>query len=468
MDAYKPVNAKIKIKPVYPVMTHSGAYEGPCRVGKKEDLTPEAEMVRFRRGFDDFCEDLRSRIGPHGEVLEPVMLQWADDFVVPGAQLDALAPEVYEADIVLIGASGLQQMPAVRIAERYAKPMVMMGQVAASDITAYLRARGMEGYCFLDYADLNYFLSLLRVRKALQQTRLLVAMKGNLLTSGVVSGISDLEGLKERLGVGSVLVNSDDILGAMRKLSAEELEEAEQLTDRLLANSEEASMNADDLLPSVKFYVAARQTLERYEANAFTIPCFEVCASQVMEQERVAFCLTHTLLKDEGIPSACEGDINVLMAMAVLMYLSRRSAHMGNVMVHDRAKNIIGVHHDVPGLKMNGFDEPDLPYAVVNFTQGGWGGTIRYDISRDIGRPVTIARFNPQATKLLVASGEVTGCAGYTEVGCSLRYEMKVADADEFYELHQDFGHHFGLVLGDYAESLKDLGKLAGFEVVTV
>jgi len=100
-------------------------------------------MVRFRRGFDDFCEDLRSRIGPHGEVLEPVMLQWADDFVVPGAQLDALAPEVYEADIVLIGASGLQQMPAVRIAERYAKPMVMMGQVAASDITAYLRARGM-------------------------------------------------------------------------------------------------------------------------------------------------------------------------------------------------------------------------------------------------------------------------------------------------------------------------------------
>ncbi len=468
MDVGKPVEARIRIKPVYPVLTHSGAYEGPCRVGKKEDLEPAAEMARFRQAFDEFCGDVRSRIGPDGEVLEPVMLQWADDFVVPAAELEKLAPEIHEADVVLVGASGLQQPPAVAIAEKYGKPIVMIGQVATSDITAYLRARGMEGYCFLDYADLNHFLSLLRVRKALRQTRLLVAMKGNLLTSGVVSGIYDLEALKKRYGVDSVLVNSDDIVQAMRELSAEKVEEAEELTRRLLAGSEESSMSADELLPSVEFYLATKQMLERYEANAFSIPCFEICATQVMEQERVGFCLTHTLLKDEGIPSACEGDINVLMAMAVLMYLSRRSAHMGNVSVIDRAENIIGVHHDVPGLKMKGFDKADLPYAIVNFTEGGWGGTIRYDISRDIGAPVTIARFNPDATRLLVASGEVTGCEGYTKVGCSLRYEMRVADADEFYELHQDFGHHFGLVFGDHADDLREVGRLAGFEVVTV
>lgn len=468
MDACKPVNAKIRLKPVYPVLTHSGPYEGPCRVGKKEDLTPEAEMVRFRQAFDEFCEDVRNRIGPHGEFLEPVMLQWADDFVVPAAELDKLAPEVHDADVVLVGASGLQQLPAVRIAERYGKPIVMIGQVATSDVTAYLRARGMEGYSFLDYADLNYFLSLLRVRKALQQTRLLVAMKGNLLTSGVVSGIYDLEALKERYSVDSVLVNADDIVQAMRELSEEQREEAVELTLRLLTLSEQTSMEAPELLPSVEFYMAAKQMLERYDANAFTIPCFEICATQVMEQEKVGFCLTHTLLKDEGIPSACEGDINVLMAMAVLMYLSRRSAHMGNVSVTHRAKNIIGVHHDVPGLKMKGFDKPDLPYAIVNFTQGGWGGTIRYDISRDIGDPVTIARFNPQATALLVASGEVTGCEGYTKVGCSLRYELRVADADGFYELHQDFGHHFGMIFGDHADDLREVGRLAGFEVVTV
>ena len=34
--------------------------------------------------------------------------------------------------------------------------------------------------------------------------------------------------------------------------------------------------------------------------------------------------------------------------------------------------------------------------------------------------------------------------------------------------LHQDSGHHFGLAFGDYAEDLKELRRLAGFEVVTV
>lgn len=139
---------------------------------------------------------------------------------------------------------------------------------------------------------------------------------------------------------------------------------------------------------------------------------------------------------------------------------------MGNTYVVDWEENIIAVHHDVPGLKMKGLGEPDLPYAVKNFTVGGWGGVIRYDISRDLGEPVTIARFNPQGTALLVAGGEVTGCQGYLDGGCSLSYHLRIADAAGFFRLQQDFGHHFALVFGSYVEDLKQSGLLAGFEVV--
>jgi len=33
----------INVKPVFVQLVHSAPYEGPCRVGRKEDLDPEME-----------------------------------------------------------------------------------------------------------------------------------------------------------------------------------------------------------------------------------------------------------------------------------------------------------------------------------------------------------------------------------------------------------------------------------------
>ena len=46
MHGTKPVDVKVNIKPVFFQLIHHAAYEGPCRVGRKEDLTPEADRRR--------------------------------------------------------------------------------------------------------------------------------------------------------------------------------------------------------------------------------------------------------------------------------------------------------------------------------------------------------------------------------------------------------------------------------------
>jgi len=460
------LDQRVRIKPVFLQLIHSAAYEGPCRVGELASLTPETDRRRAQEGFEAFKAAIPENLTDEAEVLEPAVVQWADDFVVPDAELEALAPDIYGAYLVLVGHTGLPQYPAVKIAERFRTPLAMVGHVSTVDITACLRAQGLEGYAFLDWEDLNRFLSLLRVRKALQHTRLLIALKGNVVPTGVVSSIADLEGLKRRYGVQYELITADEVLDAMRELPEEDARHARELTAELIANAEQSDMDEDQLLPSVRFYLAACRTLARHEANAFTLPCFEICATQEMAEERVTFCLAHSLLKDDGIPSACEGDINVLMSIAVLMYLSRKTPYMGNTSVADRKHNLIRVGHDVPGLKMHGFEEPDAPYGIKSFTAGGWGGTLRYDISRDVGEPVTIARLNPAGTRLLVETGEVVDCTGYMDVGCSMAYHIRVDDAERFFRLEQDFGHHFALVLGNYLEQLEEFGRLAGFEVV--
>ena len=108
------------------------------------------------------------------------------------------------------------------------------------------------------------------------------------------------------------------------------------------------------MMGSIYFYLTTRSLMEKFNCNAFTSSCFELCSTQIPEKKKFVPCLTHTLLKDEGFPSSCEEDISVLLAMAILMYISKKSSYMGNPRVVD--KNTIRIIHDVPGIKMKGID----------------------------------------------------------------------------------------------------------------
>ncbi len=459
-------DAKVNIKPVLTSLIHSEAYEGPCRTGALKELTPDADMRRSREFFEKFSRELRQNLGNHANIMEPVLFESHDDFIVRETELLKLEPDIFAADLVLV-AGGLNQRPAITIGERYRKPVGLLGWVTSVDVTAYLRSHNLEGYAFLDNDDLKRFLKLLQVRKAFRQTRMMIVTQGDSFPSvGVVSSIADLDGLRNRLGVDHVFISASQMIEAMDNLPADVEQEAKKLTDRLVRNAQACHMKKEDVMPSVRFFETAKLFLERYECNAFAIPCFEICATKVMEQRRVAFCLAHSLLKDMGIPSACEADTNVLMAIALLTYLSGKSVFMGNSWEKDRKKNILRVCHDVPGLRMKGLDKPSLPYELRNFTVAGWGATIRYDFKQDKGQSVTLARFNPAGDKVLVAAGKIVGGDGFDGISCSLAADIKINDVVDFFEKEQDFGHHLAMVYGDYTAEVVRLGKLMGFDVV--
>lgn len=460
------LDTQVCVKPVFVNLVHAAAYEGPCRIGRHEDLTPEADRQRGDAGFERFAREVREHMPPATRVLKPVMLSWSDSFVLPEAELDKLEPDIHEADLVLM-AGGLLQYPAVRVAEVFGRPVGQMGWVTSVDITANLRARGMEGYAFMDWEHLQEYLRLLQVRKTFRQTKVLVGTEGDTLPSvGVLSGITDMQGLRDRHGVRHTMVSIARFLDEFDNLPSDAQEEVATVTDRLIGNAQACHMSREDVEPSVRFFVATQRLLQKHEANAFVIPCFEICATQVMEQRHVMFCLTHTLLKSMGIPSACEADLNAALSIGLLTYLSRKSVHMGNTAALDKTDNTVRVCHDVPGLRMHGFDQPEVPYELRSFTVGGWGVTVRYDFARDAGTPVTLARLDPTATRLLVAEGELVGGAGFDQIGCSLCAHVRLQDIRDFYHKQMDFGHHMAVVYGQYAADLHRLGSMMGLEVV--
>jgi len=466
----KVMDLKVNIKPVMPFLVHSGIYEGPCRVGDESSLDPRNERIRAEKNFRNFYDSVKSKLKENGELMDPVVLEWSEDWIIPEKELEKLDKDSSNVDLFLIFPSGLPQYPSAEIARRYGRPIAMVGQVSNIDIVAYLRSKGMEGYAPIDLDDLNYLIFLLRVRKWLHHTRFLIVSAGNIIPVGTLSSIRDLEDLKARFGIDYKCIPWQELFSEMDRIAKSSSGQrlAENITDKLIKNADKVHMKREYILPSVYFYLAVKNLMKKYSCNAFTTPCFELCVKRVPAERKVTFCLAHSLLKDEGYPSSCEGDINVLLAMTILMYISGKSAYMGNSYLLDKDKNIIAVHHDVPGLKMKGFNKPDLPYEIRNFTVGGWGATIRYDFSRDKGETVTLARFNPTATKLFVARGEIVGCGGFDKVGCSLRAEIKVSDAVKLFHEEAEFGHHLAMVYGDYVNMLKDLGKIIGFNVIEV
>ncbi|MFO7898183.1 MAG: hypothetical protein R6V58_03880 [Planctomycetota bacterium] len=460
------MDVKLNVKPVSVQLLHSGIYEGPCRVGRDEDLDPEEEKRRGEERFQNWVQQLKTEISDHVRLLEPVRIQWKDDWHLPEGELAKLDEDARSTDVFLIGPGGLRQYPSVAIARRFRKPIVMVGTVGTIDVAAHLRSRGLEGYSVLDVDDLNRLISLLRARKAISAMKILHALEGDTIPVGVVSTIYDMEDLRDRLGVRRQSVPATRLLDRMDALSGDDAAEAEQLTDDLMEGAERCEMSRENILPSVRFYVAAKRMMGERECNAFTVPCFELCARRMPERHKVTFCLTHSLLKDGGYPAACEGDVNVLMAIATLMYVSGKSPYMGNCALLSKPENQVRIVHSVPGLKMKGLDEPSLPYAITSFTTGGWGVTLRYDFSRDVGEPVTIARFDPTARKLLVAAGEIVGGEGYEKIGCSVGVHLGLRDVVDFFDQQQDFGHHMAMVYGDYTDDLRRLGRLMDIAVV--
>jgi len=482
----KGIDIKLNVKPAYIHLIHQEAYEGPCRTASGEKLTKEYDIKTGKEKFNNFKETLKTTYSKEINMLEPSYLTWTDDFIFHEKEINKLMKDFVKTDIFLIDGVFFV-FPASEIAIKTKKAVGIVGGYASTDGVASLRTKGLEAYGFIDHDDANRYLELLRSKKAINNTKVLVVLKDVITSKGVLSTITNLENLNNDLGVHFVFINAEEILDEVQNLNKEELNESKKITNELILNAEKNYMDSKYIFNSVKFYVTVKKMLEKYECNAFTIPCFEICRTKRLDKEKYTFCLAHSLLKEEGIPSSCEADINVLMAINVLISLTKKAPHMGNVhpLTHEfktdqstplslesvkeieGRENIVSVWHAVPTRKMKGIDKEMMPYRIQSFTHSGWGATIRYDFNRDKGETITLLRFHPTGKKMLAVKGEIVAGAGLDTIGCATGVYYQVNDVKDFFKKQLEFGHHFAWVYGDYIEKIKDLGDILGIEVIT-
>lgn len=469
-----PMNVKYRVKPIAFSLYHRNAYQGPCRYGEGYALTYEYDEEVGRRQLADFREQLCEAVDLEKvELLEPIMLHWCEDFVLSEELFTEALKDDENVDFYLLYTLRISNLFSVKLAERTQKPIGFISnskgisRVGDVDPAARLHAMGRECYSFLCYQDVMPVLDALRVKKALAQTKILYPLKGNALSAGCQSSFMTLEGVCHTFGVEFHHLDAMQVLDMLDTMSEEEQRSAEQRANSIVAEAITTHMPIENTVGDVRFYTVIRKLLDQYGCNAFTIPCFEVCATRELMRRKTTFCLTHSLLKDEGIPSACASDVGSLIAIEIMMNLSKMAPYMGNTMVMDRDKNLVRTLHDVPSRHMKGYNTA-LPVELVSFTLGNWGTTMRYNFDLDKGQTVTAMGMSPDFKKMMIVTGTVDGCDNYLVPECKLAMRYTVADARKFYRFQQFVGHHLVVVYGDFREQLIEVAAQYGMETMIV
>ncbi len=464
---------KLNLKCVMTNIVHSDSWEGPCRW---KGAAPAEEAANAQKAFSFWTKQLRQgdiAIDTTAvNVLEPVHITFKEDFVLTPAQLAKLKGDIKETDAFFVAPWG-SSVASYDLAHKFNKPIVMLGQGCRQvDIAAYTTSKGFTAFACADIEELNNVLAALRAKKIFRQTRILFPTSRGLPAVASVASINDLPDLRKRLGVSVKTISYRELADEMKKvLASKDLQtRAEMYADELVSNTRQTLLGRQYVVSSVQFYQAVTNLLARHRCNAFTIECFEFCSSRLPEQWKITPCLAHTLLKDQGFASSCEADLGALLAMQMLMAVSGKSSHMGNAdPVED---GDFTINHSVPGLKMNGFDKPDLAYKLGHFTESGWGTKFIVNLADNETHKVTVARVNPDATGVLVLLGDLVGAGGWEQdnIGCSVKAFIRPPKgrSDEFMTKRTRYGNHLPWVFGEYSNRMKILAGLLGLDADVV
>ena len=498
----KGIEMQLNVRPIYVGLQHKYFFEGPCRMDITENLTPEADAMitaQFAHGFFQQSKDI---LGKEKGIylMEEIYAERDCDFLSKEDFFEVVMKEYEKVDLYLVGCHIARGDLIVELAQRTGKPIMIMPGTpgSATRYVSALRARNYEAYGAMTWKDGIRRMHALRLRKVIANTHILQVVRHD--STSEISSNSFLSPNEVTMKLGTKFrgISLHELLDQTAPTdpminhctpgrrgvnpTEEDMEEIKRITDDLCEGACEVGMQKEKVEISVRLWYTVQKLLDMYDCNAFVMPCPDFCATCRANEENMTPCLTHSLNNELGIPSSCEFDPIATLSMQLLQSASNCATFMGEVnpieYTRNDAKevldkldnhdNLFTIFHSVGNRKMRGYDKENSAYALEPFAYSGWGATMRYNFSEDIGQEITMCRFSPDCRKLLIGKGVVEGGARYLDKNCSLTMVFRVKDSKEFYNRQLDFGSHVPLTYGDYTEELKMFAELVGLEPVMV
>ena len=164
------MDVKVNVRPIFSNVVHTAVWEGPCRVGISEILSPEYESRAGKEEFKSWKKTLVEGICAEANVLEPLYIEYDETFYVSDEKLHELAPNPSEVHLFLI----TYRVPGI---ERLGIPVSMINcGPTPVDLVAFYRDIGLDAYMAHDYEEFNDIIRRLQVKKYGQNADFIVCV----------------------------------------------------------------------------------------------------------------------------------------------------------------------------------------------------------------------------------------------------------------------------------------------------
>ncbi len=241
-----------------------------------------------------------------------------------------------------------------------------------------------------------------------------------------------------------------DIPKMLERAQAVDEAEAVRRWDDMKERSAACRVSDTDGVDAMRLYAALREIVAEYDLDALAVSCYPNLMGRV--------CLPASLLADDGIPFACEGDVNGAAGQLMLTWLTGGPTHNTDWLEPMPDETVVFSH-----CGSGSFSLAERPEAVslesVRLMNTG-------------ACALFTARPGPVTLVNLLASGGGYQCtllqgeAVSTEMvfpGNPLRVKFPYPVNDIISWIHtQGIGHHWMAAYGDSLEALADWALIAG------
>jgi len=223
--------------------------------------------------------------------------------------------------------------------------------------------------------------------------------------------------------------------------------------------------NKEDISKAARISIALQRLMEQEKAQGLAVG---TCMGWLPKGFP---CLGFARLRDNGIPAACEGDMDSLLTMILFQYAFDRPGFQGNA-TFDTARNALWTAHCTAPLKMDGPNGKDAPYLLRGHSEVGGSGCVP-EIQYRLGQTITRSKLINLDT-ILVSKGKIIEVPARSVHGCRTQIVTEVQDAatmaanwssvleteDAMTLLHRV------VFYGDHTDSVNHLARLMDMKVV--
>ncbi len=300
---------------------------------------------------------------------------------------------------------------------------------ASLEIMTYIYNNSLQGEIL--HGDAAYIsdriktlVNISKIKKGLSETRFGIVGRPS---DWLISSIPSYDLITQKMGISFEHISLDEV--------------KEEFNRSILVDKEKLPGVFDDeeKLKALRTYNAFKKIAEKHALSGFTVRCFDL-----LKPLATTGCVGLALLNDEGITSACEGDVAALISMHIIRLLTGQPSFQANPSRIDPTDGTLVLAHCTLPLSMC------RSFKLDTHFESNTGIAVKgYLAEQDI----TVFRISADLKRFFVSNGHILKNTEEPDL-CRTQIQVKL-DSDVSELLKHPCGNHHIIFYGHHADTIR-------------